>query len=119
MRVWQPEPVACLNGAVTRWLDDDFPGSVEVQLADCDGAVVVLSDKVPVFGLDGLTADTPLPVSVEIACDVLRYERDPSGRDLAVVVLSHGVTDQDDRNEFRVLASQVRSEPRTSPAAPG
>lgn len=62
--------MAYLRGAVTRWVDDAFPGWVEAQLVEADGTVVVLTDEVPVFGLDGLTADTPLPAAVGLACEV-------------------------------------------------
>lgn len=93
---------------MTRWVDDAFPGWVEARLTEADGTVVVLTDKVPVLGLwDDLTADTPLPVPVELECEVLRCERDRHDRELAVVVLSHGVTDQEGRTQFRVLADQV------------
>jgi hypothetical protein len=88
-------------------VDDAFPGWVEARLTEADGTVVVLMDKVAVFGLDDVTADTPLPVPVELACEVLRYERDRRDRELAVVVLSDGVADQEGRNQFRVLADQV------------
>ena len=60
-------------------MDDAFPGWVEARLSEADGTVVVLTDKVSVFGLDDVTADNPLPVPVELACEVLRYER-PSQR---------------------------------------
>lgn len=99
--------VAYLRGAVTRWVDDAFPGWVETQLVEADGTVVVLTDKIPVFGLDDLTADTPLPAAVELACEVVRRERDRHDRELVVVVLSHGVMDQEGRNQFRVLADQI------------
>jgi hypothetical protein len=92
---------------VTRWVDDAFPGWVEVQFVEADNAIVVLTDKVPVFGLDGLTVDTALPSAVELSCEVLRRERDEHRRELAVVVLSHGVVDQEGRNQFRVLADQI------------
>jgi hypothetical protein len=104
---WTMGFVAYLRGAVTRWVDDAFPGWVEAQPVEADGTVVVLTDKVPVFGLDGLTVDTPLPAAVELACEVVRRERDRHDRELVVVVLSHGVMDPDGRSQFRVLADQV------------
>lgn len=92
---------------VTRWVDDAFPGWVEVRFVEADDTVVVLTDKIPVFGLDSLTVDTALPSTVELSCEVLRRERDERHRELAVVVLSHGVMDQEGRGQFRVLAAQV------------
>lgn len=71
-------------------------------MAVADGGIAVLIDKVPVFGVD-VTPDSVYPVPVELACEVLRYEGE-----VAVIVLDHGITDQDDSGEFRVLASQVQ-----------
>ena len=99
--------MASLRGMATRWVDDAFPGWVEVRFVEADDTVVVLTDKTPVFGLDGLTVDTALPAAVELPCEVLRRERDERRRELAVVVLSHGAMDQEGRNQFRVLADQV------------
>jgi hypothetical protein len=104
---WKTEFVAYLRGMVTRWVDDAFPGWVEVRLVEADGTVVVLTDKVPVFGFDGLSVETPLPAAVELACEVVRRERDGRNRELAVVALSNGVMDQENRKQFRVLADQV------------
>jgi hypothetical protein len=99
--------MAYLRGAVTRWVDDAQPGWVETRLVDADGTVVLLTDKVPVFGLDGVTADTPFPVPVDLECEVVRYERDWHDREIAVVVLDHGIMDQEGRNQFRVPADQI------------
>ncbi|MBM7809886.1 hypothetical protein [Saccharothrix algeriensis] len=99
--------MARIRCAVTRWVDDAFPGWVEVRLVEADGTVAALTDKVPAFGLDGVTAGTPLPVPVELACRVLRRERDRHGRELVVVALRHGVADRSGRTEFAVPADQV------------
>lgn len=96
-----------LRGTVTKWIDDAFPGWVEARLVEADGRVAVLTDKVPVFGLDGVTMDTQLPVPVTLACEIVRRERDGHDREVAVVALSHGITDQEGRNEFRVNSDQI------------
>lgn len=102
--------MATVECTLVRWVDDAFPGFAEVHLTDSDGAVAVLTDKAPVFGLRGLTAKSSLPAPVEIDCEILRRERHQTGRGVVVVVLGHGITDQDGRNEFRVDAGRVRSE---------
>ena len=99
---WNTEFVASIRGVVTRWVDDAFPGWVEVRFTDADGNVVVLTDKVPVFGLDA--RDIALPCAVELSCVVLRHERQ---REVAVVALGHDVLDREGRNQFRVLADEV------------
>jgi hypothetical protein len=99
-----------LEATATRWADDAFPGWVEVELTDAAGLAAVLTDKAPVFGLDSSSAGSPFPVPVRIACEVVRRERGRNGREVAIVVLSHGVTDQHGRNEFTVPAGQVSAE---------
>jgi hypothetical protein len=91
---------------VTRWVDEYFPGWVEVRFTAADGTEVAVTDKLPVFGID-MTVDTPLPVPSGLACDVLRRERDQDGGELAIVLLSYRVEDEDGRREFRVSAGQV------------
>ena len=54
---------------VVRWIDDEWPGWVEVHLTEADGTVVSLTDKVPVLAGDDRPAPgVDLPMSLEIPC---------------------------------------------------
>ncbi|MGH3926263.1 MAG: hypothetical protein ACRDTT_25935 [Pseudonocardiaceae bacterium] len=57
--------MAYLTATAIRWVDDDFPGWVEVELVEADGPVITLADKAPVSEDGGrLTAEVACPVAV-------------------------------------------------------
>ncbi|MEV4601255.1 hypothetical protein AB0K15_28115 [Amycolatopsis sp. NPDC049253] len=99
--------MAKLEATVTRWVDEEFPGFVELRFADADGTVVLITEKVPVLTAENWDASTPLPMPFDLDCEVLRRERDPQGHATAVVELSYGVGDDDGRVQFTVPADQV------------
>jgi hypothetical protein len=91
-----------------RWVDLEWPGWVEVQLRESDGAVVSLVDKVPIFDqTDRLAAGTTLPVDVEVPCDVLERAVDAAGNWSCLVRLRYDVEDQGGRTTFRVAEHSV------------
>ena len=91
-----------------RWYDDEFPGRVEVELHESDGTVATLIDKAPVFdAADALVPGVPLPVEVQVPCDVLRQEVDSAGRMVAVVRLHYGLEDLHGRTTFRINADRI------------
>ncbi|GGK59426.1 hypothetical protein [Nocardia camponoti] len=54
-----------LNAEATRWVDDAFPGFVEVAFRQADGAMVIFTEKLPVVDArSGLTAESAYPVSL-------------------------------------------------------
>jgi hypothetical protein len=69
-----PENVAFLRASVTRWVSDEpFPGLVEVELRDGKGKGWSFVDKYPMFLQKGiLSPSSQYPVSINIACTVLR-----------------------------------------------
>lgn len=106
--------MARVEATVTRWVDDAFPGWVEVELAEADGTVTTLVDKAPVVTDRHLTAETAYPLAVALDCAVVGRERDETGEDdeaVVVVVLRHGIADRHGRSEFRVRANQLHRVP--------
>lgn len=86
-----------------RWVDEAFPGWVEVHLHESNGTVTAVIDKVPVFDLDGtLTFGSKLPVDLDVPCDVLSRDVDNDGRHSAVVRLHFDLEDLNGRTSFRV-----------------
>ncbi|MER5702792.1 MULTISPECIES: hypothetical protein [unclassified Micromonospora] len=95
-----------------RWIDEDWPGWVEVHLNEADGTVVSLIDKVPVFDdADRLAPGVEFPVGLEFPCDVLEWARDQVGNRLAVIRLHFSVEDENGRTIFTVGASTLTSRP--------
>ena len=97
-----------VRAEAVRWTDREWPGWVEVQIAQSDGTVAVVVDKVPVldFG-DRLASGVDFPVEIDMPCDILRWEVDDNGRRSAVLVLRHGVGDQAGRSTFRVSEGRI------------
>ncbi|MGW4487896.1 hypothetical protein ACWEOE_29120 [Amycolatopsis sp. NPDC004368] len=100
--------MAKLKATVTRWVDDGFPGWVELQFDEADGTVVVITEKVPILTAENWMPDMPLPLAFDLDCEALRRERDPHGREVALVELSYHVEDEEGRGQFTVPADQVR-----------
>ncbi|SEQ16435.1 hypothetical protein SAMN05216188_102264 [Lentzea xinjiangensis] len=87
-----------------RWLDDEFPGTLEVRLTDAHGTVWSLVDKAPVFIDPSLTPEVVLPVDVEVACEVVRVD----GESVTVsTARPWGVATADGFDEFRVTLHQL------------
>jgi hypothetical protein len=97
-----------VRGRVVRWVDYEFPEMVEVEIVEADGNRVALVDKVPVFYADSsLTPDVPLPVDLNLDCDVLRREQTPDAGEIVTVLLHHYIEDEEGRTTFRMRADQV------------
>ncbi len=66
---------------IVEFLSSDQPGFVAATLTDIDGVVHTFHDKVPIFTIAAIDADTQLPVPGWLDCTVLEaFERD--GREL-------------------------------------
>ena len=84
--------MAYVVGTVVSWVDNAFPGWVEVVLHTVDGDVSLV-DKVPAFGFE--VESIPSPVQVECVVD-------RRGPDVVTVTLSHGIGDGSGASTFRV-----------------
>jgi hypothetical protein len=95
--------MALVECVAVRWVSDDEPGWVEVQLTDADGAVWIMVDKEPVFGDESLTSDADYPRPLLLACDVVSA---PSAG-VAEVALRHGVESSEGASRFVVPSASV------------
>lgn len=92
-----------LRAEAVRWVDLEWPGWVEVQFRESDGAVVSLVDKAPIFDASGrLAQGAELPAEVEIPCEVLEQATDRVGNRSSLVRLGSDVEDQNGRRTFNV-----------------
>ncbi|MFI7543828.1 hypothetical protein [Actinoplanes sp. NPDC049599] len=92
-----------VHAEVVRWVDEEWPGRVQVCLAESDGTVAMLVDKIPVFDSDDrLKPGTDLPIGIEIPCDLLGWTVKQGGKRTARVRLHFHVEDQDGRTTFNV-----------------
>lgn len=97
--------MAEVRARAVRWVADDFPGWVEVQLADATGRVWSIVDKAPVFVDDGtLSASAAYPIDITVQAVVL--EVDDTGS--ALVRLDHGLSASDGTEQFTVPVENVR-----------
>jgi hypothetical protein len=90
---------------IRRVSDDPFPGWIEVTFTDAEGHLWRIFDKPPIFGSTAdLDRDSPLPVAVELDCEILAVDGD-------VVTISTlkpwDVATEDGRSEFAVFAWQL------------
>ncbi|WP_157172960.1 hypothetical protein [Nocardia exalbida] len=84
--------MASVKGMAVRWVADDQPGIIEVQLTDAEGVVHSLIDKLPIFdGTEDLGPGSTYPVPVEIEVDLV----EPIDGGNAVVDLRWGAVNTD------------------------
>ena len=88
-----------------RWVSDDQPGWVEVELTDADGAVWSIVDKEPLFGDTSLTSRATYPRPLLLACDIVSTP----AAGLVEVALRHGVKSSDGTFRFVVPSASVHS----------
>ncbi len=81
-----------------RWVSDDFPGIVAVELTDSADTVWSIVDKAPVFGDPSLASNATYPRVVLVPCDVVGEPQD----DQVQVALRHGVEAADGTARFWV-----------------
>ncbi len=97
-----------IRARAVRWVDEGWPGWVEVHIVVADGATISLVDKVLMFdGGDQIVPGVTFPAPVRVACDIIGWERDPRERQVAVVVLSYQVQDEAGNSTFHVLAENI------------
>ncbi|WP_194813402.1 hypothetical protein [Nocardia sp. XZ_19_385] len=99
---------------MTQWVDDDFPGFVEIQFQQADDATVALIEKAPVLdNEDRLTLTSAYPVPWRLGCDVLHVEHDQHGRHVATIELHAGVSDPSGNGVYEVSVDQLGDMPAT------
>jgi hypothetical protein len=95
-----------LRARIVRWVSDEpIPGWVEAEFVDGDGVRRVLADKSSAFGSD-IRPDTPYPVDVLVACEVLA-PADDDGRVVITTDRPWGTSTAEGRTEFVVLEDQL------------
>jgi hypothetical protein len=108
------ERVYYVRVEVARWVDEDWPGWLEVRLTEVDGRAAVIVDKVPVLDDSEarLTPGVELPADLELACDVVRWHDDADHGRSATIRLHHHIEDADARTTFRVAESRLIADRR-------
>lgn len=71
--------------AITRFVDANNPGFVELQLKDAFGKAHIFVEKIPVVTETDLSADSAYPIDTSIACEIQERFIDNSGRSLVRV----------------------------------
>ncbi|MFD6423454.1 hypothetical protein [Streptomyces sp. NPDC060198] len=102
--------VVGLRVEAVRWVDDAFPGWIEVQFSDARGKHWSLVDKAPAFGTaEELGPCSDYPLAVSVAC-VMAETATADLEDDAIVTVStsvHGITASTGEDEFSVRRSQL------------
>lgn len=92
-----------LRCEAVEWVDADWPGRIRVRLVDADRRAWFLVDKVPVFFAQDFGPETPMPVPVDLLCDVVAEEDDQ----VVVVAPRWDVEAEDGTTRFRVRRSDL------------
>jgi len=97
-----------VHAEAVRWVDQEWPGWVEIRLFEADGTAVSIVEKVPVVDHDDRVAPgVEFPVALEIPCEIVdRAALRHGGGSLAIRLLC-GVEDQAGRTVFNVYERAV------------
>jgi len=98
-----------LSVRIVRYVDDSQPGWVACEFEDAEGLRHTVIDKVPVFTVDTLGADSTYPKLGHMPCEILGRWRDANGRDVARISLSNPLDSKSEEglSDFLVLAAQL------------
>ena len=98
---------------IVRFVDSGFPGWVECELVDAAGCRHILKDKVPIFTVEDLDADSKYPTPGFVACEVVERYRNEKGQELVRVstVTPYDIESIEGVSEFIASASLVSSSP--------
>jgi hypothetical protein len=98
---------------IVRFVDSGFPGWVECELVDAEGRRHIIRDKVPIFTVEDLDADSRYPVKGAIRCQVLERYKDGKGQELARVSTAKpdAIESTEGLTEFTVTSSLITSTP--------
>jgi hypothetical protein len=94
---------------IVRFVDAHQPGVVEAEFVDANGTRHTIIDKVLIFTVDELSADTIYPVQGAARCEVLDRYEDSLGRGLAFVSVKKPdfLESTEGLTEFTVRAASV------------
>jgi hypothetical protein len=94
---------------IVRFVDESQPRWVECELVDANGRRHLIIDKVPIFTLDDLRAESKYPVPGIVRCEVLRKYKDERGREVVHVSTAQpwGIESTEGLSEFILPASLV------------
>ena|ERR1700681_2300915 len=98
---------------ILRFVDSSFPGWVECELVDAAGRRHILKDKVPIFVVEDLDANSKYPTPGIVACEVVERYQNEKGQELVRVstVKPCDIESTEGLSEFTVCASLVTSTP--------
>lgn len=86
-----------------RWVSDDFPGWIELVIADAEKHLHRVVERVPVLSADDITAASDFPSELW-----LRAECDLVDEECAVIRFSHGVTTTEGVDQLRMGKDSIR-----------
>ncbi len=94
---------------IVRFVDDAQPGVVACEFVEADGRRHTFIDKVPIFSLEPLDANSQYPRLGAARCVVLKQWRDVLGRELVNISTADpdGIESTDGLFEFMVFGNQV------------
>jgi hypothetical protein len=97
---------------IVRFEADDNPGWVACEFEDADGSRHTLIDKVPIFTIEMLDANSAYPQPGLVRCEVLNRLQDRGGKELIRVTTASpdGVESTQGLKEFVVLPPQLSME---------
>jgi hypothetical protein len=96
---------------IVRFVDSGFPGWVECELVDAAGRLHCFKDKVPIFTVEDLDADSKYPTPGFVACEVVKRFQTEKGEELVLVstVNPFGIESTEGLSEFTVSGTAVTS----------
>jgi len=93
-----------LSVQIVRFEDGSFPGWVKCELLDAEGHRHELIDKVPIFTVDCLDANSRYPVAGLVQCEILDQWLDERDRELTRVKT---IESTEGLSEFVVLSECI------------
>lgn len=98
---------------IVRFVAGGFPGWVECELVDAAGRLHCFKDKVPIFTVEDLDADSKYPTPGFVPCEVVKRYQTEKEEELVLVrtVKPFGIESSEGLSEFTVSATAVTSNP--------
>lgn len=77
-----------LRVKILRFVDDGFPGFVEVAFTEADGALRVIRDKYTMFTSQILSSESAYPQTGSFACTIVERWTDVDGKERTCIDLT-------------------------------